>query len=810
MADARLDAFFAARGWRVFPFQREAWDAFLAGESGLVHAPTGTGKTLAVWGGPMLEAMRRGNEKRKGKARTLRVLWITPLRALAADTQENLAEVVRELGLDWITLRRTGDSRSTERAKVKRGECDALITTPESLALLLSYDDSVERFAALDAVVVDEWHELMGTKRGVLLELALARLRTLAPRMRTWGLSATLGNLEQARDVLLGPAATGRLVHGDADKRIEIQTLLPDSPSRFPWAGHLGLSQLPQVLAALERSRTTLVFTNTRSQAELWHRALEAVWIDAPETLGLHHGSIDKRLREQVEERLRRGELRCVVATSSLDLGVDFAAVEQVIQVGSPRGVARLLQRAGRAGHQPGAPSRILCVPTHNLELVEIAAARRAVAARAVEARVPLRNSIDVLAQHLVTCALARGFDAREMLDEVRRTHAFAQLRDSQWHAALALVTQGGASLAAYPDFQKVVRDETGRYVVASKRIARLHRLAIGTIVSDGSFAVKFLRGGAIGHLEEQFLARVKPGETFLFAGRALELVRTKDMTAYVRLSRSRQAAVPRWMGAKMPLSSELADTMRAVLADPAPAEPEMAFAAPMLALQHEASRLPAPGELLVERLRARDGEHLFLYPFAGRLAHEGLAALLSFRIARRAPASLSFAINDYGLGIGARRLPDFDADALRELLSPEGLAADLVASLNMAELARRRFREIARIAGLVFQGLPGQAKSLRQVTASSTLIFDVLREHEPDHVLLAQAVDEVLEGQLELRRLDECLRRIEGQSIVLESPRRLTPFAFPLWAEAFRGHLSSEDWRARVQRMAEQLERAA
>ncbi len=819
-----VEAWFSARGWSIADFQREVWAHWRGGRSGLIHAPTGSGKTLAAWGGPVLAGLMRqladpappplAAKRRRIAPRPLRALWITPLRALAGDTQGNIAKFAQDLGLDWRVLRRTGDSSSAERARLARGEADALVTTPESLSLMLSYPDASERFGSLDAVIVDEWHELLGSKRGVLLELALARLRGIAGSadrtLRLWGVSATLGNLEQALDTLLGGAGRGVIVHARAPRRTQIRSLLPATTARFPWAGHIGLSQLPQVLDAVAAVRSTLVFTNTRSQAELWHQALAAVWTDAPETLALHHGSLDRGLRQQVEDGLREGVLRCVVATSSLDLGVDFASVDQVIQIGSPKGIARLLQRAGRSRHRPGEASSVLCVPTHNLELVEIAAARRALAMGKIESRLPLRGCLDVLGQHLVTRALGGGFIPAQALREVRDTQAYRDLGDNDWEATLQLIAQGGARLGAYPDFRKVVVAEDGRRVVESRRIAHLHRLSIGTIVSDGHFNVRWMQGGALGQIEETFIARLKAGDRFLFAGRTLELVRIRDLTAFVRSARGKPGAVPRWMGGRMPLSSELADAVQDLLAEADPQEPEMQLARPMLDLQRTLSRVPGRGELLAERVTARDGEHLFVYPFAGRHAHEGLAALLAYRLVRLAPASFSYAVNDYGLVVSGRVLPELDAQLLGQLLAPAQLTEDLAGSLNLAELSRRKFREIARIAGFVFQGLPGRSKSMRQLTASSTLLFDVLTEHEPGHVLLRQAREEVLHGELDFDRLHTTLERASTRTLHLLQPARLTPFGFPLWAEGIRGQLSSEDWLSRVRRMAEQLEAAA
>ena len=799
-AEARLRAWFAALGRKPAPFQRAAWRAWADGRNGLIHAPTGTGKTLAAAGGPLIDAVLRPE-------RGLQLLWITPLRSLATDTAQHLTATVEAMQLPWRVLRRTGDSSSSERAKLRRGDCELLVTTPESLALLLSYPDAAERFRHLRGVVVDEWHELIGNKRGTLLQLGLSRLRSLQPTMRIWGLSATLGNLDEALATLAGD---GVLIGGGAAKRTQIQTALPDAGERFPWAGHLGLKQLARVLRAVLEVRSALVFANTRSQAELWHEALASVWPESPDTLAIHHGSIDPKLRFATEEGLRQGMLRCVVATSSLDLGVDFSSVERVIQIGSPKGVARLLQRAGRSGHAPGLPSKILCVPTHLLELAEIAAARRALAAHHLEPRRPLRGCLDVLAQHLLTRALGGGFEADQAYAEVGTTRAYAQLPRAQFDAVLAYLQHGGTALAGYPEYHKLQRGEDGRYHVESNRVARLHRLSIGTITADGSVQVRYMKGARLGAVKESFVSRLRLGDRFLFAGRHLELVRVRDMTAYVRQASNRQGGVPRWMGGRMPLSGELSAELRRTLADADAPEAEMRALAPLLAIQRKQSRLPQIDEVLIERTHTREGEYLFVYPFAGRLAHEGLAAVLGYRLSQIAKADYGYAINDYGLAITARKLPPLDAAAMHQLLHPWNLRRDIRASINLTELARRQFREVARVAGLVFNGYPGSGKTLRQLQVSSGLLFDVLRQHDPDHPLLWQAEREVLDQQLDYPRLRDCLIRCARSRLLWVETPRLTPLAFPLWVERLRGGVHADDWKSRVERMLATLEKAA
>ena len=806
----RLQGFFAERGWRPLPFQRTMWRHYLAGQSGLLHTPTGSGKTLAMFGGPLLQALvdPLPAPARRSAVRPLQVLWVTPLRALATDTARALQAPLKAIGLDWQVGLRSGDASSRDKRLAREGRLDVLVTTPESLALLLSYPDTLARMRQLRCVVVDEWHELLGSKRGVLLQLNLALLRDTAPAMQLWGLSATLGNLPQAREVLLPDRPDAVTVEGARPRPVRVRSLLPEPGERFPWAGHLGLGQLPRVLQALMGARSSLLFTNTRAQAELWHQALAAVWPEDSATLALHHGSLDPALRQQVEDGLRAGALRCVVATSSLDLGVDFPEVEQVLQLGSPKGVARLRQRAGRARHRPGASGEILCVPSHALELAEYAAARRALAAGVVEARRPLRLSLDVLAQHCISRALAGGFEAGALLAQVRRTHAFAQLSDAQWQDVLLFIVQGGRALAQYPDFHKAVQDEDGIYRVHDRRQALRHRLSIGTISSDGSVRVQFLRGGSLGAVEEQFAGRLRRGDRFQFAGRLLELVQLKDMTAYVRVARGGEGVVPRWQGGQLALSPSLGRELEAVLGG-ADDSPESRWLAPLLALQDTLSARPAPGHLLVEEVRRREGQFLFVYPFAGRHVHEALAALLALRCTRLQRNSIGYAVNDHGLVLAPALPVELDATQWAGLLDPGALLDDLRAAVNLGELARRHFRGIARVSGLLVPSLPGgMPRSLRQLQASAGLLYDVLREHDPEHMLLQLAEREVLHDSLDVDGLREALQRMLGRALSLQAPRSLTPLGFPLWAERLRGQLSNEDWRTRVLRAAQQLEK--
>ncbi len=799
---------FAEQGWTAFPFQEEAWTAFARGQSGLVHAPTGMGKTYAAWMGPLLS----GPAGTADSPPPLAVLWITPLRALATDTGLALTRAAQHLRPHWSVGVRTGDTAAGLRAAQDRRLPTALVTTPESLTVLLSRADWGDRFRHLSAIVVDEWHELMSTKRGVQVELALARLRTLHRQLPTWGLSATLGNLDQALACLLGPGRTGRLIRGLAAKEVRIDSVLPSTLERFPWAGHLGLRLLPEVVAAIERAQTTLVFTNVRSQCESWYQALLEARPDWAGQIALHHGSLERETRDWVEDGIRKRRLKAVVCTSSLDLGVDFAPVDQVLQIGSPKGVARLLQRAGRSGHQPGAVSRVLVVPTHALELVEAAAARAAGRTGEVESRAPLDRPLDVLTQHLVTCALGGGFRADALLREVRGTLAYRDLTDTEWQWALDFVVRGG-SLQAYPEYRKVVADDSGVYRVPDQQVARRHRMSIGTIVSESAVTVQFQNGRRLGFVEESFVARLAPGDCFVFAGRVLELVRVREMTAWVRPAPPRAALVPRWDGGKMPLSTRLATATRALIAQARAGRfesPELRLVAPLLELQARWSALPAMKEWLIESVALREGHHLFFYPFEGRLAHLGLATLFSYRLGRREPQTFTLTVNDYGFGLVSRRPVPLTVRELGRLLAAPDVERDILAGLNAAELGRRQFREIARVAGLVFQGYPGQPKTNRQLQASSGLLYDVFAEYDPGNLLLRQTEQEVLGRQLEGSRLHAALARLRATPAVIRRPARPTPFSFPLMVEIFREKLSTEELTARVERMVRDLEAAA
>ena len=809
----RIEQWFAARGWQPFDFQRDVWQAYARGESGLIHAATGTGKTYAAWMGAVIEALAEQPQPRKARRRAeampLRVLWITPLRALAADTEQALRLPIDDLGLPWTVDSRTGDTSASRRARQREQLPTALVTTPESLSLLLCRKDSADLFRDLRCVVVDEWHELLSSKRGAQVELCLAHLRTLCPSLRTWGVSATLGNLDIAAETLLGYLPDGsprpaRLVRGVVPKQVEVEALVPDTMDRFPWAGHLNTKLLPEVMQRLAAAESAIVFTNTRSQCEIWFQSIIAANPAWFEFTAIHHGSLSRTQREDVEDGLKSGRYRIVVATSSLDLGVDFAPVDLVMQVGSPKGVARLLQRAGRSGHNPGRVSRIVCVPTHAFELIEVAAARTAIERGAIESREPLERPLDLLAQHLVTLALGGGFTRETVLQELRSTRAYRLLTEAELDWVIAFVSHGGDALRAYPEYAKVTCDN-GRYIVTDQRVALRHMLNVGTIVSDAAIAVCYLSGRRLGTVEESFVSRLAAGDKFIFAGQPLEFVRLRDLTAYVRKAKGMSGAIPRWQGARMPLSTELAAAVRDTLERARQGEyptPEMQAVVPVLRTQAERSAIPRPDELLIERTQTRDGHHLFVYPFEGRLVHEGLAALCAYRMAQLQPFSFSFSCNDYGFELLSPDEAPLEEALAAGLFSTAHLLHDITHSLNAAELARRQFREIARVAGLVFSGYPGQSKSVKQLQASSSLLYDVFRTYDADNLLVQQAQREVLERQLESSRLGRVLERLSQSTVRVIDVERPTPLAFPLMVDMTRAKLSTEKLADRVRRM--------
>ena len=811
------DQWLAARGWQPFEFQRQVWQAIAQGRSGMLHATTGSGKTYAVWLGMLDQILHRHPPGRE--AQQLRAIWLTPMRALASDTTKAIAQPLADLAPHWTIGQRTGDTPSAERARQDRRYPTVLVTTPESLSLMLTRENARDDLGGVEFVVVDEWHELIGGKRGVQTQLAIARLWRFNPRLVVWGLSATLGNLQEAMEVLCHPglapgsATTPCLVRGKIDKALVIDTLIPPDPGKYSWAGHLGARMQQPVVDEIAKSGTTLVFTNVRSQAEIWYQLLLEAKPEWAGEIALHHGSMDKATREWVEQGLKEGSLRAVVATSSLDLGVDFLPVERVLQIGSAKGVARMMQRAGRSGHAPGRASRVTLVPTNTMEIIEAAAARRAAQAGRVEQREAPDKPLDVLVQHIVTIALGGGFREEALFDEVRSAWSYRHLTRQEFDWAIAFCARGGESLTAYPDYHRIAQDEEGVWRVPDRGIAKRHRLGIGTIVSDAAMQVKYLSGANIGTIEEGFIARLRKGDCFFFAGRLLEFIRVQDMAAYVKKATRNKGTVPTWQGSKMALSTELGDAVLEMMQRAAQGdffEPELEAARPMLLTQQRLSRIPTPATVLVETFRSREGYHVYIYPFAGRHVHLGLASLLAWRLARERPNTFSMSVNDYGFELVSAEEFELAPVLDKSVFSTANLLHDVLASLNSTELAQRRFREIARVAGLVFSGYPGQPKSAKQLQASSGLFFEVFRKYDKGNLLLGQAEREVLSQELEISRLRATLGRMLRKEVAFVELRHPSPMSLPLMVERFREQLTTEQLSTRLDRILKDMERDA
>lgn len=805
-----------------FAYQLQTWEAFLKGQSGIINAPTGSGKTLAAFLGVLLKHLRDNPATYQQPVTGLQLIWISPLRSLAKDIARALTETLASIGIPWTVAIRNGDTETNERNRQKKNAPNVLITTPESLHLLLAQKGYPAFFETLQWFIVDEWHELLGSKRGVQVELAVARLYQLATekatekqkkaRFQVWGISATIGNLAEAKEVLLSPLNNAAIIiKSDIQKQIRVQSIFPDTLEKYPWAGHLGIKLAHKVESIIRSHKSTLIFINTRGMSETWYQTLLELFPDLAGTLALHHGSIDQPIRIWVEEALHAGKLQAVVCTASLDLGVDFRPVEAVIQVGSPKGVGRFLQRAGRSGHQPNAESVAWFLPTHTLELLEASALKEGISTGIIESRQPHILSFDVLIQFLGTLAVSEGFEPSNALPMIRSTHAFRDMSETEWQAVLQFLTEGGQALRQYDEYQKVQKDEQGIYRIASRKMAMRHRLQIGTIVSDAMMKVKLLQGGMVGVIEEWFISRLNPGDVFTLGGRKLELVSIKEMTAYVRKSNAPNAIVPSWMGGRMPLSTNLGALLRQKLndvrlPDSAATDPELQALKPLFDLQAQLSQVPGVNELLIEHIETKDGFHLFVYPFEGRLVHEAMAALLAYRISRITPITFSMAMNDYGFELLSDQPIPVDDSNVYELFSADNLLTDIQRSLNATEMARRTFRDIAVIGGLLFQGMPGEPVKQRHLQSSASLLFDVFREYDPDNILLRQAYREVLENQMEETRLRNMLERIQQSNIVIKFPTQLTPFCFPIKVDSLRETLSSEKLEDRVRRLQQQL----
>ncbi|MDN3705802.1 ligase-associated DNA damage response DEXH box helicase [Myroides ceti] len=806
--NAFADVWFFNKGWKPHAFQKKCWSAMARGESGLLNAPTGYGKTYAIWFGILQNYYKKTPDNTKEK-KGLHTLWITPLRALSKEILLATERVSKDLELDYKIALRTGDTSAGDRQKQRKNPPQALITTPESVHLLMASKGYKEFFKSLEFVIVDEWHELLSSKRGVMIELAVAHLKTINPSLKVWGISATIGNLLQAKDILTRDSQSV-LIQSKQQKKIELHTIYPDEVEKYPWSGHLGIRLLPKVLPLLHQYTTTLLFTNTRSQAEIWYQRLLEADPELAGQIALHHGSLSEELRLWVEDSLHEGLLKAVICTSSLDLGVDFRSVDCVIQIGSPKGIARFLQRAGRSGHRPEETSVIYFLPTHSLETMEGASLRYALSEKMVEQRLPYIRSFDMLIQFMMTLAVSDGFQAEALYNEVIQTHCYESISPDEFNECLQLITQGGSSLYAYDEFHKVVIED-GLFKVTSRRIAMQHRLSIGAIVSDMMLLVKFKKGKYLGSVEEWFVSRLKEGDVFWFSGRALQLVHIKNNEVIVRPTTQKTGLIPSWQGGRLPISVDYGKAIRHMFQEIGKPSrrtyPELAFLQPLFKEQAKRSYLPQENELLTEYIKTKYGFHLFIYPYEGKLVHEGMAAILAYRISRNQKITFTIASNDYGFELLSEDDFFVDETFVQELLSVENIVEDIKNGVNIREMAKRTFRDVASVSGLIFNGYPGKQMKTKHLQANASLFFSVFDENEPSNLLYRQAYDEVYDFQLEIQRMQLAFQRINSHPIIFKHLEKLSPFAFPIFSESFRSKYSNEDWQARLNKLKKELD---
>jgi ATP-dependent Lhr-like helicase len=823
-----------SKGYQPFEFQEQTWQHIVNGSSGLVNAPTGCGKTFSVFLGSIIQFINQHpNNYQQQKSNGLQLLWITPLRALAKDIGRAMEEVITDLNLQWKVAIRNGDTSTADRQKQKRNTPEVLIITPESLQLILAQKNNASIFQTVQSIAIDEWHELLGSKRGVQVELALSRiiainykLQNTNCRLSIWGISATIGNLEEAKEVLLSSLQQLNkkqetvIVKAELDKQIQVIPIIPDEIEKYLWAGHLGIKLAEKIIPIIEQSNTTLIFINTRGMSETWYQTILNVAPQLAGAIALHHGSIEQELRLWVEDALHTQKLKAVVCTASLDLGVDFRPVDTVIQVGSPKGVARFLQRAGRSGHQPREISKIYFLPTHSLELVESAALTKAIELKETESKPPLALCFDVLIQYLCTLAVGDGFKADDTFKQIKSTFCFSEITKDEWLEVLQHITIGGKALQQYDDYKKV-EIINGLYIIQNRRIAMRHRMHIGTIVSDAMMKVKFLSGGYIGVIEEWFISRLEPGDVFTLAGRNVELVMIKEMDVLVRKSSSKKSIVPSWMGGRMSLTANLGKILRDTFNEVADSvnedyksqtlnfKLEIAALIPLFQLQAQLSHIPRADELLIEQIESKDGFHLLIYPFEGRQVHEAMSAIVAYRISQITPITFSIAMNDYGFELLSDKPIPVDDSTAKELFNTKNLLVDIQKSVNSTEMAKRKFRDIAVIGGLIFQGMPGEHKKARHLQSSASLLFKVFEEYDPANLLLKQAYNEVLEQQMEEARLRQTLNRLYNSKIILKYPVQLTPLSFPIIADGLnRNNLSSETLEDRIRRIQQLLKK--
>ncbi|MBO6960465.1 MAG: ligase-associated DNA damage response DEXH box helicase [Prochlorococcus marinus CUG1438] len=808
---SKIKQFFFINGWEPLPYQIESWEAFLNGENGIIQVPTGCGKTYAALMGPLSKLEDPKNNK------SVNILLITPLKALSRDLQNSIQLGSLHFDKEITVQIRNGDTSPYEKKKQLSKPPNILITTPESLTLLLSSKESTKFFKDLSSIIIDEWHELMGSKRGNQCELALSWLRGNIKNLQIWAMSATIGNIEEAARAIVGMnGGIPKIISTNIQKEIEILSVLPEKKTTFPWSGHLGIRSHSSLLKILDKNKSTLLFTNTRNQSERWYQCLRFNLPDMEDKIALHHGSLDKDARKKVEEGVKEGLIKWVVCTSSLDLGVDFQPVDQIVQIGSAKNLARLIQRAGRSAHRPGGKSKIIFMPTNSLELLEISAMRRIIKSGISEKiRLP-ELSYDVLLQHLISLACGNGFDPEIEKERIKNCWSYRNLKDHDWKWCIDFLEYGGKCLKAYPKYKKIEKeklqedDKNFKYFVKDKSLIRMHKFNIGTITSDKFVNVKYIKGKSLGNLEENFASKLNPGDTFYFAGKILQFVRIKDMILYVKKSSKKSSLIPAWVGGQMAMSDLLSEKLRKEIdlcnkfENYEYLNPEINSLGPILKKQKVLSNIPKKDEFLLEIYKTKDFSNLFVFTLDGKFVNEGIAFLWASRLAKLRQSTFSIATNDFGFSLTTS--DDYDFSIIKKetnyFLDCKRLEEDLENAINFSELTKRRFKNIAQISGLVNQNNPSKKKTSSQLQISSSLFYDVFTKYEEDHLLIKQSHQEVKDYQLENKRISKSLERLKNLKIIINEIKNPTPFAFPLLVERLKNTLSNEPLEKRVEKL--------
>lgn len=799
---SRFAAWFQSRGWAAHDHQLRVLGAVQAGRSALLIAPTGGGKTLA---GFLPSLVELADSDPKAKRTGIHTLYISPLKALTVDVARNLETPIAEMGLAIESETRTGDTPQNRRQRQRKHPPHIMLTTPESLALLLSYTEAPDYFASLKTVIIDELHALADTKRGQLLTLGLARLARLAPDCRFLGLSATVADPDRLAQYLQFGARELEIIRGRDGAAPEIGILIPDA--HVPWSGRMALHAVPAVYAEIKRHRTTLVFVNTRAQSEL---VFQALWRlnDDNLAIALHHGSLAVEQRRKVEAAMARGALRAVVATSSLDLGIDWGDIDLVIQMGAPKGASRLLQRIGRANHRLDEPSRALLVPANRFEVLECKAAIDAALAKDLDEYLPRPYCLDVLAQHILGLACAGPVDPEALYAEAISAAPYATLPREEFDQVFGFVRDGGYALKAYDRWRRLRQmppenGKPGGWRAANPTIVRQYRMNVGTIVESPMLKVRLGRGGALGEVEEWFVQGLLPGDTFQFAGRLLRFEGIREMSVICSLAKSGEPKVPVYGGGRLPLTTGLAERVRAILADRRQQADLPDDVQEWLRLQRWRSVLPGPDRLLIESFPRGNKEFLVAYCFEGRIAHQTLGMLLTRRMERIGLKPLGFVATDYVLATWALAAPT--QEQIERLFAEDMLGDDLEEWLDDSSMLRRSFRNVAVVAGLIERRHPGEEKTRKQVTFNADLIYDVLRKHEPDHILLRATRQDAAWNLADVQRLGDFLARVQGR-IDLKRLDRVTPLAVPVLVTLGSTEVGNEAMDALLEEAAAEL----